>query len=466
MSSIAADLSSFTLDLRSTEIPPDIREQASLHLLDAIGCALAAHGAGLADEAVRLAIEDGGSAEATVIGGAARVPASAAAMGNGMLIHGLDYDDTHSDSVCHISASVVPAAIAVAQTTGSSGTDLIDALVIGNEIVARIGMAAASEFHHRGFHPTSVCGIFGATVAACRLYGLDKSQTTNALGIAGSMASGVLECLSDGSSTKRQHPGWAAHSGVLAARLARAGATGPATIFEGRFGLYNTYLSQNRSKELRALIGSLGSTWETARIAFKPFPACHFVHACVDAAREAADGRTLTLGEIQSVSASIPSAGVPVVAEPTERKLQPANGYEAKFSLQYCVAAMLINGSLDLQSFEPEAIRDPVVLAAAKKVYYEPGEFTTYPDAFPGRIKIMTEDAILESDVPYQRGGPENSMSRTEVQEKFLANAAGTLPRNEAATFADVVSRLDEQPRVASVFDPLAKAASGQRTAT
>src|SRR5439155_17680726 len=151
--------------------------------------------------------------------------------------HALDFDDTHPDSIVHVSASIVPAAFAAAQAHRASGADVVAAVVAGSETSIRLGMAAGGAFHARGLHPTGVCGVFGATVTVARLRGLDVGQMVNALGLAGSMASGLLEFLADGSETMRLHPGFAAQAGLAAARLAAYGATGPRTGFEGRFGL-------------------------------------------------------------------------------------------------------------------------------------------------------------------------------------------------------------------------------------
>ncbi len=240
-----------------------------------------------------------------------------------MLCHGLDYDDTHTASGTHVSVAVVPAALASAEASGADGRETLTAMVAGMEFVTRLGMAAPFAFHQRGFHPTSVCGIFGATAAAARLQGLDSATTINAVGIAGSMASGLFAYLTDGSQTKPIHPGWAAQSGIMATRLAAHGATGPAAVFEGRFGVFPAFTGHDHAP-LEEQFADLGTRWETPRIAFKPFPACHFVHACLEALSEIVVDPRFEAGDVDEIVALVPADAVPLVLEPVSAKLAPA----------------------------------------------------------------------------------------------------------------------------------------------
>jgi 2-methylcitrate dehydratase PrpD len=371
------------------------------------------------------------------------LPPADAALVNGVTCHALDYDDTHTGAVAHVSVAVVPAALAVAQSEGADGADLLAAVVAGNEIVARLGMAVDTGFHARGFHATAVCGVFGATAAACRLQALDARTVTNALGIAGSMASGLLEYLADGSSTKRLHPGWVAHAAVIASRLAAHGATGPASVFEGRFGVYRAFTARD-DVDVDTITAELGERWETPRIAFKPYPACHYMHASLDAAAQALAETPVSTEDIEEIVALTPEAGVSLVLEPLADKHRPRTEYEAKFSLPYSVASLLVRGHVDVSTYTDEAIADPDVLAVAAKVSYEIKHYDTYPQAFPGGVRIHTRDGrTLEAELPYQRGGSENPMSADEVREKFRTNAALALPGEEVEALEAAVTRLE-----------------------
>jgi len=426
MTTAAQRLASFSSGLCVGDLPEEVVDAATIHLLDTLGCGLAACGLGVADYARTALEEPGVSGPATVIGLPEGRPAADAALANGIMCHALDFDDTHTGAIAHVSVAVAPAALAVGQACGASGGELIAALVAGNETVIRIGMAAGKAFHAHGFHPTAVCGVFGAAAAAARLFGLAAASTTNALGIAGSMASGLLEFLADGSATKRVHAGWAAHAGVMAARLAAHGATGPSTVLEGRFGLYRAFLGDGGA-DIEEQLADLAERWETPRIAFKPYPACHYVHASLDATARLMDAG-LEATEIQDIVALTTEAGVSLVLEPAPDKLRPRSEYEAKFSLPYSVAALLLRGRVDVGTYSEPAIGDADVLELAARVTYEVKDYDTFPAALPGGIRITTRDgAVHEAELPYQRGGPDYPMTDEEVREKYRLNASFAL---------------------------------------
>ena len=451
----AERFAAWTRSLSLEAIPPEVVVAAKLHLLDALGCGLAAHALGIATAGREAMRESGGRAEASVIGVAERWPAAHAAFANGMLCHGLDFDDTHTDAVCHVSAVMAPAAIAAAEARGASGADLLVALVAGNEIIIRIGMAAPAVFHRRGFHPTSVCGVFGATAAAARLRGLDRPAIAQALGIAGSLACGIFEYLADGSETKPVHAGAAAQSGLVAASLAAHGATGPASVFEGRFGLFAAFADVHRI-DLEPALADLGQRWETPRIAFKPYPACHYIHAPIDAVARAVGSRGVSADEIADVVVRVPEPAVSLVLEPADAKARPRTPYDAKFSLPFSVAAMLVHGAVDLDSYREEAIGDERVLELARKVRYEVVPFPTFPKSLPGGARIVLRDGrVLEAELPNQRGGPENPMSAEEISVKFRKNARLALPSERADRLEHLVLSLEHQRDAREVFTDL-----------
>jgi 2-methylcitrate dehydratase PrpD len=438
------------------DVPPDVAEHAKLHLLDALGCGLAASALGVATEGRETMAELGGDEHATVIGLPSGLPSANAAFANAMLCHGLDFDDTHPGAVAHVSVVTGPAALAVGEQIHASGRDVLAALVAANEIVTRVGMAGSGLFHERGFHPTAICGIFGATAAAARLGGLDGDRAASALGIAGSLASGIFAYLEDGTPTKPIHPAWAAHGGVLAARLARHGAEGPPSVLEGRFGLYHAFLGVSEGEiDLESQLADLGSRWETPRIAYKAYPACHFMHGSLGAVANAADG--LAPEEVEEVVVTVPEAGVGLVLEPAASKRAPRSEYEAKFSLQYSAAAMIVNGGVGVSTYEPDAIADPRVLKLARRVRYETKTYPSYPGAFPGGVRIRTRDGReLEADLAHERGSPDNPLPAGEVREKFRQNAFLALDEERVEELEKSVLALEDQSDVRLALAPLA----------
>jgi 2-methylcitrate dehydratase PrpD len=455
----AQRLAEWTTGLVLDDVPGEVAEAAKLHLLDTLGCGLAASALGVATAGGETMGRHGGAEESTVIGGAG-LPAPNAAFANAMVCHGLDFDDTHSDSIAHVSVVTCPASLAVAEAGRASGRDALAAIVAANEVVTRVGMAASGRFHARGFHPTAVCGIFGATAAAARLGGLDSGRTASALGIAGSLASGVFAYLEDGTATKPIHPAWAAHGGLVAARLAAHGAEGPPSIFEGKFGLYHAFLGAERDEiDLDGQLADLGTRWETPRIAYKPYPACHFMHGAVGATAEAGAGG-LSPDEIEEIVVTVPAAGVDLVLEPANTKVAPRTTYEAKFSLQYSAAAMVVHGRCGVTTYADDAIRDPRVLELAQRVRYETKDYPTYPAAFPGGVRITTRDGrTLEADLPHQRGGPENPMTAEEVREKYRENAGLALEPEAVEALEEAVVALEGQDDLRRSLAPLAAAA-------
>lgn len=438
-------LATFVADLRCEDLPDDVSAAARAHALDTLGCGLAAVGLGEADHVLAAVGEDAGGGAVSGIGVSAGLPAADAAFLNGTLCHTLDFDDTHPDSVVHVSAAVTPAAFAAGQAAGADGATTLAAIVAGNEVSTRVGAAAGGVFHQRGLHPTGVCGVFGAAAAASRARGLGVRETAHALGIAGSMASGLLEFLADGSDTKRLHAGWAAQAGVTAAKLAAHGASGPATVFEGVRGFYATYL-HGVDVDLGTQLDDLGRRWNTPAIAYKPYPACHYTHAPVDALAQLVAEHGLRAQDVSDMVAYTDQTGVGLVLEPIADKVRPRTPYDAKFSLPFCLSSLLVHGDLTVRSFTPDAIGDQQVLAMTPHVSYELREYSPRPDSFGGGVRVTTHDGrTLEAELRYQRGAAENPMTEDDVRTKYRTNAGMQLGTQRASDLEDAVSALHTQ---------------------
>jgi 2-methylcitrate dehydratase PrpD len=436
----AQDLGSFTASLSGRTIPRDVRRAVTRHVLDAVGVALAASAASAGTPVVDAVRAWGGTRESSIIGSDATVPAQAAGLANGVLVHALDFDDTHVSSLVHPSSVVVPAALAVAEETGCTGAETVTACVIGYEVAARIGAAMSERVLARGLYPTGFVGPFASAAVAARLWGLDGTEIAHALGIAGSQSSGLFASVADGSETKRFLPGWAAHAGIVAADLARRGMTGPGDGFERRGGFFGAYLDGETGDAARVARG-LGYEWETLRIAIKPYPASHFVHAFMDAAR----GLGVHAADVDEVVCFVPEQALAAVAEPRRAKIAPATPYAARFSLPFSVAVVMTGGRDALDLFDEDARTDRRVLSLAERVRAVADPALPFPETYGGRMTVLLRDG-RERHVTelVNRGHPDRPLSDDEVRTKFFSNARRRLDEAAAEKLADAIAHLDE----------------------
>lgn len=430
---ISTRLATFAAGFSLDAIPADVRARATHLMLDSLGIALActrwdfarATLAGLRELA-------GPGGDVPVIGHGQNLPLRDAVAMNALLIHGLDYDDTHPRGVIHATSSVLPASLGLATRLNRTGAELLAAYVLGMEATTRIASAAKGGFHQVGFHPTGLIGAFGCTLSAAHLLQLDADAIVNAQGIALSLASGSLEFLQDGAWTKRLHPGWAGGAGITAATLAKNGFVGTRAAYEGRFGLYASHLGPlNAQCDLDLATEGLGEVWETLNVAIKPVPACHFTHACSDAA-------SLLHAEwnhapIKRIVAQVPAGVMKTVCEPIDNKRRPANAYEAQFSIPYSVATGLRFGRFTLDALEPAAYEDPQTLAIAALVECEADPSADFPRYYGGAVRIELADGrTLHHAEPINRGAPGRPISDADIVAKYYDNAARAVPRAHA----------------------------------
>jgi 2-methylcitrate dehydratase PrpD len=273
------------------------------------------------------------------------------------------------------------------------------------------------------------------------VHGLDPGRLAAALGLAGSFASGLLEFLADGSAAKRVHAGWAGQAGTVAAALAAAGFSGPTTVLEGRFGLYAAMLGAPPAREA---FDALGREWQTLRIAVKPYPCCHLLHAYLDCALALRSAHGIAPEAIESVECRVPAGEVPIICEPAAAKRSPRTPYEAQFSLPFTVAAALVDGRVGLETFAPERLADPRVAALAGRVTYAIDPTARYPEGFPGWVVLRLADGrCVEAREPDGRGGPERPLPAAAIVEKFRDNAARALPAARVDQLEAAVLALD-----------------------
>ena len=424
----AARLARFVTDVSLDRVPPAVVTQASLLVLDTLGNALAAAREDFARAVIDVATRLGGASESTVIGATAKVGAANAVLANATLAHGLDFDDTREDAIVHTGCVAVTTALAVGEAIGASGGAMLEATIASVEVMCRVGLAVPGAFHARHFHPTAITGSFAAAAAAGKLYGLTETELVRAFGICGSQASGIIEYLTDGSWTKRLHPGWAAHAGVVAALLARAGFSGPPTVFDGTHGLYQAFAGGHDASRLDAQLATLGRTWEIAELTFKPYPCGSIAQPYMDCAARLRE-RGIRAEQVRAIRCRTAAGPVPRLWEPLAAKHAPPNGYAAKFSLPYLVAVVLVKGRAGLAEFTDEAVRDKDVLRVAERVGYELDPTIDYPRQFVGDVEVTLADGrTVRERQDRPRGGPDAPLTRTELEAKFRGNAALAVP--------------------------------------
>jgi len=458
---ISETLAGFAHGLAPAAIPAQVRERAKHLMLDATGIAYASGRYDFAHKAMTAIAGLGGEGSVPVIGMPARLPPRDAALINGILVHGLDFDDTHSGGIIHATASLWPTVMATSYMRGVSGADLVTAYIAGIESAIRLAAVGSGPFHQLGFHPTGLIGVFGCTLAAGTLMGLSQQALVMGQGIALSMASGSMEFLEDGAWTKRMHPGWAAQSGITAAALAKQGFVGPSRAYEGRFGLFNAYIQAGIEPERwgRATVG-LGEVWETMAVAVKPLPACHFTHACSDAALALIRQHKFAIGDIERIKALVPAEVVKTVCEPEANKRRPANAYDAQFSIPYLVAASLVRGHFTLAELEPEALSDERILRLCDLVDYEVDTRSTFPLHYTGEVQISLKDGRkLVHHEALNRGCADRPLSNADIVDKFNGNARMSLSARQADAVRDAVLGLEEAGDIRSVIDRICQAA-------
>jgi 2-methylcitrate dehydratase PrpD len=461
METFAQRLATFAGGLAPSAVPRDVAEQATRLLLDTAGVTLAAVPEDFAGSIHTVARGLGGPPEASLWGARERVGMAAAVLANGTLAHGLDYDDTLEEAIVHTGACCVTAALAAGEARHASGSEVLAAIIAGVEVMAAVGRACPGAFHRRGFHPTALCGSFGAAAAAGRLLGLTPAQLGTAFGLCGSQASGIIEYLADGSWTKRLHAGWAAHAGVIAAHVAQAGFTSPRTVFEGTHGFYRAFGGEPPdATRLAALADGLGREWAINRLMFKAYPCGSINQPYMDCAARIRARPGFNPAAIQAVVCRTAEGPVHRLWEPLAEKRRPTTPYGAKFSLPYCIALVLVEGQAGVEGFSETRTRDPRILDLAGKVRYIVDPTLPYPQRFTGHVRIELADGrILEEAQDAPRGGPEHPLAPEELQAKFRANAARALPAAQVDTLLEGLLTIDQAEDVAPTAAALRRAA-------
>ena len=417
--SVAETLAEKIVALKADNLPAVTRRKCEDLLIDVVGLCITARNEDYIASALAGWDDDG---LCTAIGHARRLSASGAAFVNGTAAHGEDFDDTFEGGPVHAGAVIVPAVLAACERHNPDGRRALIGIAVGTEVLCRLSLVVPKAVHKAGFHPTAIFGAMGAAAGVGAALGLTARQIVDALGIAGSMAGGIIEYLAEGAWTKRLHAGWAAQSGLRAALLARQGFVGPRTVFEGVHGLFHGF-AHTTNGDYGALSDDLGARWVTDTLAFKPYPCGTMAQPYIDCARRLA-ARGVRPEDISEIVCEVAEGTVHRLWEPLADKQRPRNGYAAKFAVPYLLATGFVHGGVGLGAFTETAIRDAQVLALAAKVKFVIDPDNPYPNNYTGHIRAtMMDGSVIEERQPYLRGGAQEPLTRQDVTDKFALNA-------------------------------------------
>jgi 2-methylcitrate dehydratase PrpD len=417
--SIAEALAERIAAIDPTRLPAALRTKCEDLAVDVVGLCLTARRLDYVEATLAACDDDG---PCTAIGHARTLSAAGAALVNGTAAHGEDFDDTFEGGPVHAGAVIVPAVLAACERHRPDGVAALTGIVVGVETMCRLGLVTPKLVHKAGFHPTAVFGAMAAAAGVAAALGLDRRGIVDALGIAGSMAAGIIEYLAEGAWTKRMHAGWAAQSGLRAALMAKRGFVGPRTVFEGTHGFFHGFAHTTKGN-YEALVGDFGERWVSETLAFKPYPCGTMTHPYIDCARRLA-ARGIDPSDINEMICEVGEGTVHRLWEPLADKQHPSNGYGGKFSTPYCIAAGFVRHNVGLGDFTDTAVKDKTVLAVAAKVRYVIDPHNPYPDNFTGHIRaVMRDGSVIEERQPHMRGGAHEPLTRQDIEDKFVLNA-------------------------------------------
>ncbi len=442
---IARQIAAFALSMRLEDVPQKVISHGKLLLTDTFGVAMSCQNMTHA-AAIYKTVEAMGSAPQSTLWGTCKKASMAdAALYNAALIHGADYDDTHVASIVHPSAAVVSTALTVGEYRGATGRQMLEAIIMGWEIVIRLGLAAKGRFHDVGFHGTGIVSPFASACVAARLLGDSQQTLENALGICGSQSAALQQFLKDGSWTKKIHPGWAAHSAIYALTMARNGLTGPRQVFEGEFGMWMTHCGGIDG--LREEMSDLGRVWHTTEITVKLYPVCHMTHSFIDCMIKLMDQRHFKASDIESAQCRIESRCYPIVCTPREAKVRPSTDYMMRFSLPYVVAMAAEKCRVSPAEIDLKYASDPEIQDLMDRVTCVDDNSKRNPGYFPGYLTVTLKDGrTFTMDQRYEMGTAQNPLNMEAVSRKFADNLEQFYSRERIGEILESIKTFEQLP--------------------
>jgi len=419
MTIYAEDFSNWAINLKTKDIPSDVQEVLSFLVKDISGVIVAARNEDYIQSLVKTYSNTGNT---IALGHKNIFDVFSSSIICGTAAHGEDFADTFEGNPMHVGATMVSVFLSAGQFFKLNGEQILRGIAIGAELICRMALVSPTAMHKQGFHPTAICSVFGAAAGLGVVLGLNSKQLSSALGVAGSMASGIIEYLAEGTWTKRIHPGWAASSGIHAALLGRSDFLGPRTVFEGTHGFFKAFTIKEIEKDFSHLTKDLGTRWECKNLAFKPYACGTMAQPFVDCAMQLRD-KVNDLSKIKSIKAKVGEGTVHRLWEPRKEKNNPSTPYSAKFSVPYCVAVTLSKGGAGLEEFNETNIADQSILKIANLIEYEIDPNDEYPKNYTGTLILETTDGnIIEAKQPCFRGGKKQPLTKKDFDTKFEKN--------------------------------------------
>lgn len=441
-----------------TAVPGAVLEHTRLQILDMVGVMIASSGLGVVGAARRAVAEsDGAMGPAFSLTDAAPTTPANAAFLNGVMSAVLEFDDTHIQSNIHPTGVVLSALLPECERLGLSGKNLLEAVLVGSELLCRLGLISPIRMHEVGFHPSSAYGIFGAVWGLAHLRRLPVEQTMHAIGTAASLSAGSIASFEDGTSTKTLHVGMAASAAIRAVALAGQGISGPHPVFEGKFGWFKSHFQSAPEFRFSALTDDLGERWEVLNIASKAYPCAYTLIPFIAAAIALREAHEFSPAEIEVVYCDIMPRSFATVCEPVEEKRRPRTSWHGRISLQHTVAEALVLGRMDKNAYASESLVDPQINAVADKLVHRPDPVAA-ADISRSRacVSIRLRDGReLTHTIEDMPGTSRNPIGREDYLRKFRSNVDGVLSSSRADELASALIRLDEVDDTGRLLRPL-----------
>lgn len=458
MAGLSSDVADWATGFTLDAAPAEVVHNTRLRLLDVVGVMIASndHDSVVAARRATRDADAGGHGAHSLMDAEPLSPAGAAFI-NGVAAAVLEFDDTHVATNIHATCAVAAAALPVAQAGHLSGRALLEAVLVGSEIVCRLGQVTPVRMHEMGFHPTGVYGVFAAAYAVARLRRLTHEQMVDAVGTAGSLSAGSIASFEDGTSTKTMHVGFAASAAIRAAALAKHGISGPGKVFEGRFGWYRSHVQAAESFDFAALTHELSSRWEVLNIASKLYPCAYTLMPFISAALTLREQHGIDPAQVREIRCEIMPRSFRTVCEPVEDKRRPRTSWHGRISLQHTVAEALALGRFDKSAYAEASLRDPVINALSDKVVYLPDPIAAADTSRSrGVVSItLTDGRVVSHTVEDMLGTSRNPATEQVYVDKFRANVDGVIAPALADELIDQLLHLDNAADVDAVFAPL-----------